>query len=146
MTHDTEHQGDRLRSVCPECGDVFDRFDKIGSCTRCQPARRGNDTEPRRTGSTTERGYGGRWQRLSRRARQLQPFCTDCGSTHDLTADHSPEAWIRHDKGLAVRLVDIEVVCRRCNSERGAARGDTTTDRHNFGRPAALDQGDSGRR
>ena len=42
----------------------------------------------------------------------------------DLTTDHSPTAWKRREAGLAIRLRDVSVVCRRCNSERGAARGE----------------------
>ena len=30
--------------------------------------------------SATDRGYDGAWTKLSRRARRLQPFCTDCGT------------------------------------------------------------------
>ena len=71
---------------------------------------------------TTARGYGSAWQRLSARARRLQPFCSDCGATDDLTADHSPEAWERVAAGLPVRLADVDVVCRGCNSRRGRAR------------------------
>lgn len=69
------------------------------------------------------RGYDSRWNRLSRKARQLQRFCTDCGTTTDLTADHSPEAWRRHATGKPIRLRDIDVVCRPCNARRGRARG-----------------------
>ena len=39
------------------------------------------------------RGYDAEWDRLSRRARRLQPWCSDCGSTEDLQADHLPSAW-----------------------------------------------------
>jgi 5-methylcytosine-specific restriction endonuclease McrA len=53
----------------------------------------------------------------------LQPFCLDCGTVDDLTVDHLPQAWERREQGLAVRLEDVEVVCRVCNSRRGAARG-----------------------
>lgn len=67
-------------------------------------------------------GYDAAWDRLSRRARRLQPFCSDCGATTDLTCDHSPEAWERKDAGLAIRLRDVDVVCRACNSRRGRAR------------------------
>ncbi len=69
------------------------------------------------------RGYDARWRRLSAKARRLQKFCTDCGTTTDLTADHSPEAWRRHGAGKPIRLVDIDVVCRPCNARRGRARG-----------------------
>ncbi|QDO88351.1 hypothetical protein FNH13_08350 [Ornithinimicrobium ciconiae] len=69
------------------------------------------------------RGYDAAWSRLSRRARRLQPFCSvpGCADT-DLTVDHTPEAWARHDIGLEVRLEDVQVLCRSHNSQKGAAR------------------------
>lgn len=59
---------------------------------------------------------------MSKRARRLQPWCSDCGTVEDLSADHSVEAWARRAEGKAIRLQDIEVVCRSCNSRRGRAR------------------------
>lgn len=112
----------RLQSVCPECGAVFERDNDSASCRGCRPP----DTRdiPDRRGTTADKGYGYRWQQLSKKARRLQPFCTDCGSPDDLTADHTERAWQRYDAGKTVRLQDIDVVCRTCNSERGAARGE----------------------
>lgn len=62
-------------------------------CLICgQPAARPRcpehtvDTKP----TAHARGYDAAWQRLSKRARRLQPFCTDCGSTEDLQCDHTP--------------------------------------------------------
>lgn len=103
-----------LLKACSDCGELTDR----ARCAACRPR------DPRPSG--TQRGYDSAWQRLSKRARRLQPFCTDCGTTADLSVDHSPEAWRRHEAGLEIRLVDVEVVCVRCNSRRGAARGPNT--------------------
>ena len=111
----------RLQSVCPECGTVFTRQGREGNCPECKPL---DDSWTLRDKTTDQRGYGSRWQRLSRRARELQPFCTDCGSPDDLTADHTEQAWKRYDEGKTIRLQDIDVVCRDCNSSRGAARGE----------------------
>lgn len=72
-----------------------------------------------------QRGYNSRWRRLSKRARELQKFCSDCGAVDNLQADHSPEAWRRHNAGKPIRLQDIDVVCGPCNRTRGAARGTT---------------------
>lgn len=68
-------------------------------------------------------GYDTTWDKLSVRARKLQPWCTDCGTTFDLTCDHSPEAWARKAAGKPIRLLDVDVVCRPCNAKRGQARG-----------------------
>lgn len=122
----------RLPSVCSECGTTYER-DRDGSkCQACRPADRGERELYR--GSRQSRGYDYRWEKLARRARELQPFCSDCGATDDLTGDHSSTAWERRAAGKAIRLRDIDVVCRRCNGERGAARGVTATDEH---RPSA---------
>lgn len=102
-----------LRRPCLDCGEPTD-------ATRCEQCR---PRDPQLK-STRERGYGTTWRKLSERARRLQPWCTDCGTVNDLTADHSPEAWQRYEAGKTIRLDDIEVVCRPCNSRRGKARGD----------------------
>lgn len=81
-----------------------------------------HDTKP----SARARGYNTSWDKLSKRARRLQPFCSDCGATHDLQADHTPEAWARKAAGKPLRLTDIDVVCGPCNRKRGAARGRLT--------------------
>lgn len=103
-----------LLKACATCGDLTDR----ARCTECRPP------DPRPSG--TKRGYDAAWQRLSKRARRRQPFCTDCGTTEDLSVDHSPEAWAAHDAGREVTLDLVTVVCRPCNSRRGAARGPQT--------------------
>lgn len=94
---------------CLECGELSEQ-------RRC-PAHT-ISTKP----SARERGYDKAWDRLSRRARRLQPFCIDCGATTDLQADHSPQAWRRREQGLPIRLEDVDVVCGPCNRRRGAAR------------------------
>lgn len=68
------------------------------------------------------RGYDSAWERLSKKARKLQPFCSDCGATENLQADHSPEAWARRAAGKPIRLKDVDVVCGPCNTARGQAR------------------------
>lgn len=87
---------------CLVCGRVTD-------ATRCAQHQI-KDTRP----TPTQRGYDYAWRKLSRLARQLQPWCTDCGATTDLTADHL--------RWPALNLADVDVVCRACNSRRGARR------------------------
>lgn len=134
VTFGTQHTqatdtDERLPSVCPECSEVFARDDTYARCPRCHPSRGTRPGHRLFKGTPSSRGYDSRWRRLSERARKAQPWCLDCGSPYDLTADHSPEAWTRHELGLPLRLVDVDVVCRRCNSERGPARGPGTVDR-----------------
>lgn len=104
-----------LLKACADCGDLTTR----ARCTSCRPP----DHEGK---SSTQRGYDSAWQRLSRRARRAQPFCTDCGTTKDLSVDHTPQAWERHEAGLEIRLEDVAVVCVTHNNRRGAARGPNT--------------------
>ena len=68
----------------------------------------------RRRGTTTERGYGAAHQARARAAIAAHPYCTHCGSTIDLTADHlTPLARGGHPLG-PLRL------CRSCNSSHGS--------------------------
>lgn len=102
---------------CLTCGTPSDD-------SRCPEHR----AERERTvkGTARERGYSSSWDRLSRRARKLQPFCEVCGAPDDLQADHTPEAWARVAAGKSIRLRDVRVLCGFHNREAGAARGPRT--------------------
>jgi 5-methylcytosine-specific restriction endonuclease McrA len=67
-------------------------------------------------GTPTERGYDSEWRKLSRRVRQLHPFCSQCGAVKDLTVDH-----IQSLKQGGARLdpSNLRVLCRSCNSSKG---------------------------
>lgn len=82
-------------------------------------------------------GYTTTWDKLSKRARRLQPWCSDCGTSDNLSCDHTPEAWRRHDAGKTIRLQDVDVVCMPCNIRRGKARGEGVTrpDKESAGQP-----------
>lgn len=115
---------------CISCGEP-------GTESRCAEHRRearrdvGWTAESARRGelglrSAASRGYDSAWRRLADRAKRAQPFCSDCGhwgsNGNPLTVDHSVQAWDRRSVGLPIRLCDVDVVCRRCNSARGPAR------------------------
>lgn len=100
-------------------------------CPGCTPART-------HTLSASRRGYGAAWQRLSKRARRAQPFCSDCGGTADLTTDHSTQAWHRYAAGLPVRLADVAVVCRSCNGKRGKAKPNETASKDDNDTPSRV--------
>lgn len=92
---------------CLDCGEP-------SPATRCP-----DHTQPRNHDvSAARRGYDAAWRRLSKRARRLQPFCADCGAVDDLTGDHL--VW------PATKLEHVAVVCRACNSKRGARRSKQT--------------------
>lgn len=82
-------------------------------------------------------GYDAAWDRLSKRARRMQPWCSDCGAVDDLTADHRPEAWEAKAAGRSITLAMVDVLCRSCNTRRGAARGNAVTQRGDAPRGAA---------
>ena len=96
------------------------------TCGEVSPQRYCEEHAPSPTSlrltSPRERGYDAAWDALSRRARELQPWCLDCGREDRLTADHLPSAWERKRAGLSVRLQDVEVVCNECNVARGSSR------------------------
>jgi 5-methylcytosine-specific restriction enzyme A len=102
-------------TACLDCGQPC-------AGPRCPEHTTVVDTKP----TAHARGYDASWTRLSKRARRLQPFCTDCGATEDLQCDHTPEAWERKAAGKRIRLQDIDVVCGPCNRARGAARPQQT--------------------
>lgn len=108
-----------LLKPCMDCG-------VLGPTTTCPEHTIISERYPK--GNTHQRGYGSSWQKLSRRARRLQPFCTWCGSKDDLTLDHSEEAWNAHDTGKPITMSMVQVLCRPCNSRKGPAR-DTTEQR-----------------
>lgn len=99
---------------CIDCGTPADDT----RCPPCTTSRQQRDG--RRRGGATARGYTSRWQRLARRAIRRQPWCTDCGTRDDLTGDHL--VW------PATKLEHVDVVCRGCNSRRGARRSLTGGD------------------
>ena len=107
---------------CIVCGEPSESE----RCDEHKIARRDKPNGGKHNQTATERGYDWAWRKLSERARQLQPFCSDCGATDDLQGDHTPEAWERKAAGKAIRLCDVDVVCGPCNRKRGAARGENS--------------------
>ena len=110
----------RLMKPCRDCGEPTN--ERLGRCSECKTdeARKFAD----RGGSSRSRGYDRAWDKLSERARRLQPWCSDCGAREDLQLDHLPETWERKQQGKVLRLRDTGgVVCGQCNRKRGQARG-----------------------
>ncbi|MGR6999924.1 HNH endonuclease signature motif containing protein [Yinghuangia aomiensis] len=74
-------------------------------------------------GSATARGYDAAWSRLARLAIAQQPWCSRCrtsgSKTNPLTGDHIRPL----SAGGTSTLDNIQVLCRRCNSAKGARGG-----------------------
>ena len=87
----------------------------IGSTLCGEPCDNGrcDDHQPKQPSklSREARGYNDAWRKLSRRARDLQPWCSNCGTTEDLTCDHLE--W------PATTLKQVDVLCRTCNARKG---------------------------
>lgn len=106
--------GEQMFRPCLDCGcPVSSRANMGARCEECAKQRRPLPPQECKP-SSSRRGYGCGWRRLSREARRVHPFCMDCGTAEDLTADHL--------RWPARSLADVEVVCRSCNSKRGALR------------------------
>jgi hypothetical protein len=78
-----------------------------------------------KAGSRSARGYTNAWLRRSRAAIAAHPWCTDCGTTRDLTTDHdAPLA-----AGGSVDQPAGDVVCRSCNAKRATSRRPASSSR-----------------
>lgn len=95
-----------LPRPCAQCGTVVRNSHLCINCKRKREAQR-----PARQ----IRGYDSQWQQLSRYARAAQPWCSRCGSSKDLTADHI----VPLASGGSSTLSNIQVLCRKCNSSKG---------------------------
>lgn len=87
--------------------------------SRCpEHYRQWEQQRAKQRGSSTQRGYGYRWQQTSKRAIAQAPYCVDCGtegtSDNPLTGDHLTP---RSKGGTAEDGVVVR--CRRCNSKKG---------------------------
>lgn len=91
---------------CLDCGQPSNGHTRCSACNR--------NHEKTRRPHTTARGYGTAWVRLVKQAIDAQPFCSHCGTEHDLTGDHI-DPTIRQGPDLAD---NVQVLCRACNSRK----------------------------
>jgi 5-methylcytosine-specific restriction protein A len=102
-----------LVRLCPACGCHLP-YPGRGKCRDCQREYERKRTRSR--GTRKQRGYTEQWLQLVKVAIAHHPYCSACGSTTDLTGDHR----IPLSKGGTSTLENIEVLCRSCNSAKGA--------------------------
>ena len=97
-----------LPRPCAGCG-------RIVRDSRCLECKRLLD---RQRPTRTQRGYDYSWMKLSRKLREIQPFCSIRGCTSkDLTVDHIiPLAEAPH---LRLEVTNLRVLCRSHNSQKG---------------------------
>ncbi len=91
---------------CLDCG-------RLTRGTRCAEHVKARE---RRRGTPTQRGYDATWRRLRGSAIAYHPWCERCGATTDLTGDHI----VPLVRGGMNSPDNIRVLCRSCNSRRGA--------------------------
>ncbi len=125
-----------MHRLCSNCGRAFpaglENFPRgTGKCRDCTRTYERERSRYRRAvrGTTTQRGYGSDHQALAKLAIARQPWCTDCGSTDDLTADHI----IPTSKGGRNVLSNYATRCRGCNHGKGnPGRGKPWLERAGF--------------
>lgn len=92
---------------CARCGDII----PTGTyCSDCRPK-----PTPRPRGHI--HGNPTKWKALSAKARRLQPWCSKCDATTDLTTDHVIPYSVA--PALAYCRENTRILCRSCNSTRG---------------------------
>ncbi|WP_162141426.1 HNH endonuclease [Smaragdicoccus niigatensis] len=99
-----------LLKACIGCGEPSEH-------TRCPDCAHHADVHKKQRRAHT--GFDTRqWREIAQRAIREQPYCTVCGTTEDLTADHIiPRAIL----GAAANdPTNVQVLCRRHNSSKGA--------------------------
>lgn len=98
-----------MRKPCINCGQLAYQT----RCYKCSImyARGRERSRP----SRADRGYNAEWQRLSKTLRKMQPYCSICKTTKDLTVDHI----IPLSVGGSTVESNLQVLCRKCNSSKG---------------------------
>src|SRR5689334_14408610 len=94
-----------LHYLCPGCGATGTQQ---GRCARCRAEKE------RARGTRQQRGYTTQHQRLRTQAITLHPWCTQCGTTDHLTADHI----VPLSRGGRTELHNLQVLCLSCNSRK----------------------------
>jgi 5-methylcytosine-specific restriction enzyme A len=97
----------RFNSPCLYCGVIS----RGSVCRQCKAAIESKDIKRQER----HRAYDYEWQKLSRLARKIQPWCSRCGTNKDLTADHI----LSLENGGSNILENIMILCRKCNSSKG---------------------------
>lgn len=95
-------------SMCPGCK----KLRPMGTQCPCRT------TKPRQWKSKNTRvkgKYDHAWTKARAEAIRLQPWCSRCGRTDDLTGDHIQPLSL----GGSNRPDNIRVLCRSCNSSKG---------------------------
>jgi 5-methylcytosine-specific restriction endonuclease McrA len=99
--------------LCRYCGRVTAEGYYHAECGRAYQREKSRRRRAKK-GTTSERGYDATHQKLRKIAIARHPYCTDCGTTADLCADHV----VPTSRGGRNVLSNYEVRCRTCNNRR----------------------------
>lgn len=99
--------------LCRGCGKFSTEGYFHEQCRRDYEREKSRQRRARK-GTTSQRGYDATHQKLAKIAIARHPYCTDCGTTVDLCADHI----VPTSRGGKYLLSNYAVRCRSCNSKR----------------------------
>ncbi|MCB5179492.1 HNH endonuclease [Streptomyces antimicrobicus] len=95
-----------LHPLGAQCALCYARSEAGGSS-------RGKRKHPSKNTRTAGR-YDYQWQKVRAEAIRLQPYCSFCGTSNDLTGDHI----LPLKEGGSNTLDNVRVLCRQCNTRR----------------------------
>jgi len=99
---------------CPELIQAGERF-----CTKHKKEDRKQYEDQR--GSSTQRGYGAKWQKIRTMKLNIDPLCAEClrnGRTRVATQVHHKDGNVRNNS-----LENLESLCLECHSRITAKEG-----------------------
>lgn len=94
------------------------------------PTHRPDAGSPRAKPSSTERGYGSRWQRIRAHVLRTQPLCRPCFADGRVTAATEVDHVVPKVDGGGDEIDNLQPICRRCHADKSAreGRGDRGSD------------------
>ena len=100
----------RLPVRCLGCGTICQpRPNQDGRCDRCY-------LMGQRLRNVVRHHYTGQWPTIRKALLAARPWCQACQATADLTVDHI----VPVSRGGTHEGHNLQVLCRRCNSAKGA--------------------------
>src|SRR5690606_15527647 len=103
------------------CAHERTMSDLFKPCLVCGELSKESRCSEHRITRTSREGHAAyknnaRWKNLSKKLRKLQPWCSECGATDDLTCDHIIPVKERSD--LTYATENIQILCRSCNGSK----------------------------
>lgn len=111
---------ERAGSTChrPGCAGVV----RGGVCSVCGPQRPGQREYDAQRGSSAQRGYDGRWQRLRAMYLQSHPLCVACAEHGVVTPATDVDHIVPRRSGGQDVESNLQALCHACHSAK-TARG-----------------------